>query len=42
VGRGDGFSVDSVCHLRDRPGLAIQRAGAAEPTVERVARGTIC
>src|SRR5215472_8287089 len=23
---GGGFSVDSVCHLRDRPGLAIQRA----------------
>src|SRR5215467_11409942 len=22
---GGGFSVDSVCHLRDRPGLAIQR-----------------
>src|SRR5262249_4914201 len=23
---GGGFSVDSVCHLRDRPGLAIQRS----------------
>src|SRR5262249_37775239 len=22
---GGGFSVDSVCHLRDRPGFAIQR-----------------
>src|SRR5262245_11979866 len=22
---GGGFSVDSVCHLRNRPGLAIQR-----------------
>src|SRR5262245_34052036 len=22
---GGGLSVDSVCHLRDRPGLAIQR-----------------
>src|SRR5205807_1181784 len=22
---GSGFSVDSVCHLRDRPGIAIQR-----------------
>src|SRR5262245_55959673 len=22
---GSGFSVDSVCHLIDRPGLAIQR-----------------
>src|SRR5262245_29524199 len=22
---GGGFSVDSICHLRDRPGFAIQR-----------------